>query len=309
MSAVNQIIQSSTGQRQLRLLDALVADPAEADTDIDLNPIREKAAALRLEIGAIDSDLAAMRTWGWVDYFDAFGDIGGVFIKQAGIDASKDYRALLRNKVLRSKACRDEYMHWLYEGDDSPTPFLQARTFYDQAFTENELIAAQTWLIDEGLIDGKAKADGELYFAEITSRGTRAVESGRSVNEWVETTVGATVNDHSVNITDSHNINLAQHSQNVAQSNTLSSEQVNQVSDVLESYRALRDHLGLPEDQGEEAETIAGRLEGEIADANAEPGKIRQGLERLGEIVGEHGAKGIALGLMHLIEQAVLALA
>ncbi|MEQ4567216.1 hypothetical protein [Paenarthrobacter sp. CAP02] len=111
--------------------------------------------------------------------------------------------------------------------------------------------------------------------------------------------------DRSINITGSQNVNVAQDSSNVTQSNTLTQEQLGKITDVIESYRALSSALNLPEEQLEAAETLVGEIEEETADVNGEPGKIRQALERLTGIVAEYGAKGVSTAVISVIEQAL----
>lgn len=111
--------------------------------------------------------------------------------------------------------------------------------------------------------------------------------------------------DRSINISGSNNVNVAQDSSNVTQSNTLTQEQLGKITDVIESYRALSGALNLPEEQLEETETLVGEIEEETADVNAEPGKIRKALERLTAIVAEHGAKGVATAVLSVVGQAL----
>jgi len=108
-----------------------------------------------------------------------------------------------------------------------------------------------------------------------------------------------------INIHGSRNVNAAQNSSHVNQCNTLTQEQLRNINDAVDSYRTMVEHLQLPEEKRLEAETIVARIEAEAGEANAQTGKIRQGLERLGGIVSEHGAKGFATALFGLIEQAI----
>lgn len=194
-------------------------------------------------------------------------------------------------------------LHWLYEGVDAPGDFHSEFAFYGLPYSEQELKDAKNWLDEEGFIVGSKTADNDIYYAEMTSKGTRAVESGRSVNHWH--VGGISMTDRSINITGSSNVNVAQDSSNVTQSNTLTQEQLGKITDVIESYRALSDALDLPEEQLGTAETLVGEIEEEIADVNGEPGKIRKALERLTEIVAEHGAKGVSTAVISVIEQAL----
>ncbi len=304
MSVVESLIQSPAGQRQLRLMQALTElEPLDGDRQVGVSPIRAESDKWGLEPGAITSDLKYLQSLGLVECFESLAGINNVFIQQAGLDAAKEYRTFMKNKVRRNKACRDAYLHWLYEGDEAPGDFHSECTFYGSPYSEQELKDAKNWLDEEGFIVGSKTADDDIYYAEITSKGTRAVESGRSVNDWHSG--GISMTDRSINITGSNNVNVAQDSSNVTQSNTLTQEQLDKISDVIESYRALSGALNLPEEQLEVAETLVGELEEEAADVNAEPGKIRQALESLTGIVAEHGAKGVATAVISVIEQAL----
>lgn len=304
MPSIDAIIQTNPGLRQLRLMDALTSGSFDIENHaVALDPIRDDAESYGLESAAIDSDLKAMKARHWVEYFHSLAGINGAIIKQAGVDAAKEYRAYMKNKARRNRACRDAYLHWMYEGEDASHDFRGAHTFHGSPFSEQEIKDAKNWLNDEGFIKGSKTGDNEIYYAQITSKGIRAVESDRSVNDWHAG--GITLNDRSIRITDSTNINVAQDSENVTQSNTLTKEQAGKINDVIESYRALSAALALPEQQLLYTETLVGEIEKEVADEDAEPGKIRKGLERLGEIVSEYGAKGVSTALFGVIEQAL----
>lgn len=304
MSIVESLIQSQSGLRQLRLVEVLSGlAPVDDHHQVDIEALENDPGQYGFSTASIESDLEVMKGWGWVDFWASFGGIGSVILKQDGLDVAKEYRTFMKNKVRRNKACRDAYLRWLYEGDDAPGDFHSECTFYGSPYSEQELKDAKNWLDEEGFIVGKKTADNDIYYAEITSKGTRAVESGRSVNDWH--LGGISMTDRSINITGSNNVNVAQDSSNVTQSNTLTQEQLGKITDVIESYRALSGALNLPEEQLEAAETLVGEIEEETADVNADPGKIRKALERLTGIVAEYGAKGVSTAVIGVIEQAM----
>jgi hypothetical protein len=304
LSVVESLIQSPAGLRQLRLVEVLTGlGPVDDHHQVEIEALEKDPAQFGFSTASLESDLKVMKSWDWVDFWPSMEGIGSVMVKQGALDAAKEYRTFMKNKVRRNKACRDAYLHWLYEGDDSPGDFHSECTFYGSPYSELELKDAKNWLDEEGFIVGKKTADNGIYYAQITSKGTRAVESGRSVNDWHAG--GILMTDRSINITGSSNVNVAQDSSNVTQSNTLTQEQLGKISDVIESYRALSGALNFPEEQLEVAETLVGELEEEAADVNAEPGKIRKALERLTGIVAEHGAKGVSTALISVIEQAL----
>lgn len=304
MSVVESLTQSPSGQRQLRLMQALTElEPLDTDRQVAVAPIRAESDKWGLEPGAVTSDLKYLQALGMLECFESLAGIHNVFIQQPGLDLVKEYRVFIKNKVQRRKACREGFLHWLYEGEDNPKPFRQDKTFYGHPYSEQEEIEAKIWLKEEGFIHGPAKGDGDIYYPQITSTGIRVVESGKPVDEW--TRKGSAVTNNSINIHGSQNVNIAQNSSQVKQSNTLNQEQLGKISDVIESYRALSGALKLPEEQFAAAETLVGEIEEEAADVNAEPGKIRLGLERLAGIVTEHGAKGVATAVFSVIEQAL----
>lgn len=307
MSIVESLIQSQSGLRQLRLVEVLSGlEPVDDHHQVDIEALEKDPGKFGFSTASLENDLEAMKSWGLLDFWASFGGIGSVMLKQDGLDVAKEYRTFMKNKVRRNKACRDAYLHWLYEGDDAPGGFHSECTFYGSPYSEQELKDAKKWLDEEGFIVGKKTADNDIYYAEITSKGTRAVESGRSVNDWH--VGGISMTDRSINITGSNNVNVAQDSSNVTQSNTLTQEQLGKITDVIESYRALSGALNLPEEQLEEAETLVGEIEEESGDVNAQPGKIRKALERLTGIVAEYGSKGVATAVISVIEQATQSL-
>jgi hypothetical protein len=282
---------------------ALTELPAlDSEHQVDIEPLYADAERQGLQERTVDNDLAQLKSIGWINYWESLQGIGTVMVEQPGFDAAQEFTAMRSSKVRRNRACRDDYLHWLYDSDTIGN-FLDTRSFLGTPYTEQELKDAKNWLKGEGFLTGPATADDDIYYPQITSEGIKVVESGESVNSW--STKGISVNDNSINIHGSSQVNVAQGSKNVKQSNTLTQEQSNKIAEVIESYRALSTALNLPQEQLQEAEGIVGEIESVAGDAGAEPGKIRQGFERLAGIISEYGAKGVATAVLSVIGDAV----
>ena len=277
-------------------------EPLDSARQVDMGLLYKEPQRWGLQEEAIDSDLEVLKARGWVRFWPDLEGIGTVVVDQPGVDAATEFQSLRSNRVRRNRACRDAFLHWLYDAN-SPGQFHQTHFFMGTSYKEHEVKDAKNWLKGEGFITGPTTADDDIYYAQITSRGIRVVESGTPVDEW--TREGSAMTNNNINIHGSQNVNVAQNSSHVKQSNTLTQEQLGKITDVIESYRALSGALNLPEEQRAAAEALVGEIEGEAADVNAEPGKIRQGLERLARIVTEHGAKGVATAVFSVIEQAL----
>lgn len=112
---------------------------------------------------------------------------GHLAISDRGADELLEVRRRREDSVNRRKAARDAVLHWIDRAEGQANPIVERMGSYGrylgQSFTTQEVEVATRWLRDEGYIEGVGTSEGTVLRPRITTKGQKAVESGRSVND------------------------------------------------------------------------------------------------------------------------------
>ncbi|WP_160665136.1 hypothetical protein [Pseudarthrobacter sp. ATCC 49987] len=300
MSTVESLVQSPSGQRQLRLIEVLSGlEPVDDHYQVDIEALEKDPEQWGFSSLALAGDLEAMKSWGWLDYWESLEGIGSVLLKQPGLDAANGFGELKSNRSRRAQHLRDAVLNWLYDQDVSGghvsgiSDFLESASnqYLGDPYSQDELYRATKWLLEEEYIKGHKASGGELIRPSVTTKGSRIVEAEQSVNQAL-TSAGLTMNN--VTITDSQSVNVALQSSNVTQSNSMTQGQVEVVERILGSVRAMVNPLvlGVTEDVTTQAQIVANDVEEEIHSSAPDSGKVKALLLKL----VDHAATGTVQG-------------
>ncbi|MFF1254928.1 hypothetical protein ACFVYC_20870 [Pseudarthrobacter sp. NPDC058329] len=313
MVAVEDIAQTSTGLRHLRLMAALTElEPLDSNRQVGVGTLYNEPERWGLDKQGISNDLEALQGRGWIWFERAGAGIQTVVVVQPGVDAADEFGQLRGNRRRRTQAVRDAVLNWLYDlylgGDEASgiSDFLtsESNQYFGDPYSGDELERAATWLMAEEYIDGIETFSGELARPEITTKGIRVIEAEQSVNKAL-TSAGMTVNE--INISDSQGVNVAVASSNVTQSNTLSKGQIDQLEKVIGSVRALLNPmvLGVTEDVAEAAQAITGEVEEEIHSSAPSAGTVKTLLLKLMELAATGTVQGGVDALNAIMQQGI----
>jgi hypothetical protein len=309
---VESLVQSDTGLRQLDLLIMLTEMPADRDHQVDIEELERDPFMKGLTKSELEGDLDAMKTWGWVDFWPSLEGIGSVVIKQPGLDAARNFKALRNDPRRRVLESRDAVLKWLYDAHlvgENPkgiSDFLVCRgcQYLGAHYSKEELFRAAKNLMDKELITGTRAMGGEVLRPSITTKGTEVFETGQSVNTVLKQ-AGITVNE--VNISGSQGVNVSVASNNVNQSNTMTQGQVEQVERIIASVRAMLTPavIGVTDEAAEQAQVIVGEVEEEIQARSPNSGKVKGLLLKLAALAGTGTIQATVDALGAMMQQGI----
>lgn len=313
LSVVASLAQSRTGQRQLRLLQALTElEPLDNHHQVHVRPLRADSERWGLDAGAITSDLRYLQSLGMVECFESVAGINNVFVKQPGLDTVEEFRELRSNLRRRAQELRDIVLNWLYDEQLSGgkvkvlNDFLNSprNQYLGDPFTEEELWRAGKWLLDQEYIDGMRAYGNILARPIVTTKGINVIETEQSVNKALNA-AGVTMNN--VTITGSQSVNVAVGSNNVTQSNSLTQGQIEQVEKILGSVRAMLNPavIGVTQEVATEAQTAADEVEQEIHSPAPDGGKVKALLMKLADLAATGTVQGGVDALNALMQQGI----
>lgn len=238
-------------------------------------------------------------------------------VTASGLDTIEELQARRGDRLRRRQVARDAFLRWLYDrtldGDEYPDTddFSSSahNTYYGEPFTELEISSASQWLRDEGYLQGVTIASGEVYNPTITTKGQKAVESERSVNE--EDRQPAPYSVTTVNVTGSGN-NVAANASNVSQTTTVQMTEDNsrQLLGLAESLAQLTNAglLGLNEDQTREAALVVESLRETAEQDESSGGDVRTLLDRVKEVALTGTGTAIGQTLVAAVDKVIAAL-
>lgn len=313
MSVVESLVQSPSGQRQLRLMTLLAElEPVDRDHQVEIDALENEPERFGFSSSSLEGDLEAMKEWGWVEFWPTMEGIGSVMVKQPGLDVADEFKVLKANPRRRAQEIRDAILNWLYDEHVSGghalgiSDFLKSskNQYFGDPYSEEELARAARWLLDEEYVDGFKTMGPELLRPSITTKGMRVIETEQSVNRAL-TTAGITVNE--VNITGSQGVNVSVASSNVTQSNTLTQGQIDEVAKMLGSVRAIMTPTtaGVTEDVAAQAQFIAGQLEEEIKSPSPQSSVVKALGIKLMELAATGTVQGVVDALNTIIQQGI----
>jgi hypothetical protein len=313
LPAVEEIAQTKTGLRHLRLMAALTElEPLDANRQVGVGPLYNEPESWGLDRQGLFNDLDALQERGWIWFERSGAGIQTVVMVQPGVDAAEEFSQLKGNRRRRAQEIRDAVLNWLYDlhlaGVESSgiSDFLASpnNQYLGDPYSEDELERAVSWLMAEEYIDGIETFNGELARPEITIKGMRVIETEQSVNKAL-TSAGMTVNE--INISDSQGVNVAVASSNVTQSNTLTQDQIELMKRILGSVRSMLNPMvvGVTEDVAAVAQTIADEVDEEIHSSGPSAGKVKALLLKLTELAATGTVQGGVDALSVMMQQGI----
>lgn len=234
--------------------------------------------------------------------------MNSVFLTGAGSRASREISAARSNTAKRRMALRDGVVDWLDSGKNPAelADFLHdvRASFFGIPYTAEEVDAAGTYLLAKGIVTGRVNGGGDVLWPQLTSEGIDCAE-GHSAD------VQAYLNrQHSmggittVTVSDSTGVNVAAGSSNVNQTLGISQEKINDIRQLVESFRQSRSLIGLDDQKNAELTELSSEILDEISRPAPDKNKLKGLLGSL-QSIGVSGA-GNALG--SVLGQAALTL-
>lgn len=265
MSAVDSLVQSPSGQRQLRLIELLSGlEPVDRDHQVEIDALEKDPEQFGFSSLALEGDLEELKSWGGLTTGRPLAGIGSVILKQPGLDAASRLKEIKSNPGRRARQLRDVVLNWLYNQDVAGRHVSDISDFLDSSsnqyfggpFSQEELYGATKWLLEEEYIKGHKASGGELLRPSVTPKGMRVVEGEQPVNHALMS-AGLTMNN--VTITDSQSFSVALKSSNFSQSNSMTQGQIEVVERILGSVRAMLNPLvlGVTEEVTTQAQVVA----------------------------------------------------
>jgi len=237
-----------------------------------------------------------------------------VVLNQSGIDIAGEFKALQTDPRRRVREIRDGALQWLYDRHltdiDSGVfaDFLDSPNgqFLGSPYSVEELNRAMVWLLDEEYMTGIRTYGSDLIRPMITTKGSKAVERGQSVNSSFDPS-GVTNN---VSISGSNGVNFAWNSSHVTQSNTMTQEQIDGIERIVGSVRAMLNPmvLGVSEESTTQAQFIANQVEEEIRTQAPDGGKVKALLLKLVELAATGTVQGGIDALNTMMQQGIAGL-
>lgn len=274
----------------------------------DITGLYEEAEKFGLDWRTFDSDLETLLDKQWIFYEKASGRTNDVTITQQGVDAADEFGSFMTDPRKRNIAARDAVLQWLYDehlhGRSSPNiarfTISKYGKFYGDDFTETEISQATRFLRERQFLRGKAAMGGAVIRPEITALGIQKIE-----DQETPPAVAASERSHVFNIHNSGSMNLTTGGNNVSQSITLTSNQVDDVRKVATALREMLPILGIPVERQAEVVEVATELEQETNGPAPAPGRLKSLLNRMMEVLALGTAEGAVEALNGLAEKAL----
>ena len=259
----------------------------------------------------LNTDLEALLDKGWIFYEKASGPVSDVIITRLGMDVTEEFEHFRFDPRMRAPAARSSLLQWLYDeyliGKSSPniSGFSTSKygTFYGAEFTEREIAQATRYLRAEQLIQGKAAMGGPIVRPQITPHGIRMIEHEDKPPAVIASERASVT--HNYTIHNSGHMNLAAGSENVTQSLTLTSTQINDARMATNAFSQTLPILGLPEEHQTEAKQVITELEEETAFSDPNSGKLRMLLNKVVEIAVLGTAEGAVEAVVSMAQKAI----
>jgi hypothetical protein len=305
-------LRSPSVLRQLQLLAQIrVFAEASRHRSADITGLYEEAETFGLDWRAFNSDVRALLERDWIYYEEASGPVRDVTITQLGIDTVDEFESFRTDPRKRSRAVRSAVLQWLYDeylqGKTSPniSGFSTSKygMFYGTSFTDGEIAQATRYLREEQLIQGKAAMGGPIVRPQISPRGIQTIEQ-EDMPAAVLASERASVT-HNYNFNHASNVNFTANSENVTQSITLTSNQLNDARMATSAFSQTLPVLGIPEERQAEAKQVIAELEEETAAATPQPGKLKTLLNKVIELAVLGTAEGAVGAVVSLAEKAI----
>ncbi|MDQ0869019.1 hypothetical protein QFZ70_001492 [Arthrobacter sp. V1I9] len=299
--------KSPSKLRQLHLLGEIYRLSEEwGRLDVPTAGLYNEGHEWGIDVSALRGDLKALLANGWIYTEVPSGKIPDVRLEQAGIDVALEYKRVRSNPRQRASALKPALINWLYDqylAGEEPKDFTSFKaepegSYLGLAYTDDEITRTAKWLKDKGYIQAWTPINGKVMSPRITASGIHIVELTESAGSAPKPE-GMIVNNN-FNIRDSHSMNFALNSPGAVQSNTLTTEQLNEAAKVATAFRQMLPILGVPDEKHEEAQQVIADLEEEVSAAEPKQGRIKNLLFKSLELValGTAGGAADALGAM-----------
>jgi hypothetical protein len=232
--------------------------------------------------------------------------VNSVFLTGTGSATAREIAVASNNVGKRRIAIRNGIVDWLNsEGGPSDLSAFLADprgSFFGVPYSENEVEAAEDYLLDKKLITGFNTAGG-LIRPKLTSDGFDCADGHSSdVQAYVNRSQG--LSSTHVTVTGSTGVNVAAHSSNVTQSIAVTQETINEIQKMVESFQQSRSLLGLDAENDSKLTVLSGEILDEIALPAPDKNKLKGFLESLHSI----GVSGAGSALGSVLGQAALTL-
>ncbi len=315
MSEVESLAQSKTGLRHLQLMSTLSElEPLDNNRQVGVSRLYAKAKEQGLPRESVSGALQALQDRGWLWFEASAAGIQTVVLNQAGVDIADEFKALQTDPRRRVREIRDGALQWLYDRHLTDTDsgvfadFLGSPNahFLGNPYSVDELNRAMVWLLDEEYMTGIRTYGSDLIRPMITTKGSKVVERGQSVNTGFDP-AGVTNN---VSISGSSGVNFAWNSSHVTQSNTMTQEQVDGIERIIGSVRAMLNPLvlGVSEETTTQAQVIANQVEEEIRTQAPDGGRVKALLLKLVELAATGTVQGGIDALNTMMQQGIAGL-
>jgi hypothetical protein len=233
--------------------------------------------------------------------------MNSVFLTGTGSAAAREIAAASRNVGKRRVGIRNAIVDWLNSvGEPAElSDFLgdPRGSFFGVSYTQNEMDAAEEYLLDKDIITG-IKTSGGLVRPKLTSYGLDCADGHSSdVQAYLNRSQALTGSTH-VTVMGSTGVNVAANSTNVTQSMAVAQETINEIQKIVESFQQSRNLLGLDGENDSRLTVLSGEILEEIARPSPDKNKLKGFLESLHSI----GVSGAGSALGSVLGQAALTL-
>jgi hypothetical protein len=263
-----------------------------------------------IDVSALGSDFTALMAAGWLYFEASAAGVDEILITQDGIDVALEYQAKRSNPRQRASALKTALLNWLYDrhlaGED-PKDFLSFKadpmgSYLGLAYSDDEITRTAKWLKDKGYIQAWTPITGKVMSPRITTSGINILELTESAGSTAKPE-GMTVNNYSFE--NSHSINLAVGSPGAVQSNSLTTEQVDEAHKVATAFRQMLPILGVPDEKQSEAQQVIAELEEETSSPEPKQSRIKNLLFKSLELIALGAAGGAADALGAMTQSAI----
>lgn len=246
--------------------------------------------------------LVALDRYGWVNLGPVQSPIDPVTLTAEGIAVGEDIDKRRVDHRGRRRAARDAMLYWLDEPENASVREVaveamgQFGSFLGTSFTAEEIEAAATWLHDEGYIKGIGAWGAGIIRPQLTSKGSRIVESDGSTSPVAGNNLPA--GGGGLQIGSQHNyfgahgtVNNAARDVHSSGPVTLTKVQRNSLRDIIDLLATAQPRVA--SESADDAVIIEQAHDDLAAQADADepdPGILRHALSRVADVATRVGA-------------------
>ena len=282
---------------QLELIKVQLLDLAiENCTNSTIPLLSDYASDLTADNQLLMTAVKALVAEGLVAADERLGGIVGVVPTDRGEIVATQRRELRKDRKLRSKACREAILDWLYAQNHPVLTAFKADTrarYFGEPFSDDEIQSATRDLRDKGLVKGTVTANGWVPRPNITVDGKAVVEdfdSSISTYEGRSTPIGSTtVNIRGKNL---NGVFTVGDNATITQNNgTFGSELTSLLTAIIEASRGT--------DEEDAVSRLVAKIQLEADDEEPDETVVTKAVERLESVA----TQATSDALVHAITQ------